>query len=132
MNDTWLIRAPIALVPVLLFLGALVHGDSYKLLRFKTVLMIAAAGALAAGASYVANVSAFAHFAGDLQAYSRYISPWIEESLKAVVLVFLFVRGASVAGGRRHRRIRDRHRLRAGREPCTIWRRGPKPRWRCR
>lgn len=89
MNDTWLIRAPIALVPVLLFLGALVQGDSYKLLRFKTVLAIATAGALAAGASYVANVWAYAHFAGDFQSYSRYVSPWIEESLKAVVLVFL-------------------------------------------
>ena len=89
MNDTWLIRAPIALVPVLLFLGALVQGDSYKLLRLQTVLTIAAAGSLAAGASYVANGWAFALFAGDFQSYSRYISPWIEESLKAVVLVFL-------------------------------------------
>jgi RsiW-degrading membrane proteinase PrsW (M82 family) len=89
VNDTWLIRAPIALVPVLLFLGVLVQGDSYKLLRFKTVLAIAAAGALAAGASYVANVWAYSHFAGDFQSYSRYVSPWIEESLKAVVLVFL-------------------------------------------
>lgn len=89
MNDTWLIRAPIALVPVLLFLGALVQGDSYKLLRLKTVLAIAAAGALAAGASYLANVWAYAHFAGDFQSFSRYVSPWIEESLKAVVLVVL-------------------------------------------
>ena len=89
MNDTWLIRAPIALVPVLLFLGALVQGDSYKLLRLKTVLTIAAAGALAAGASYVANVWAYGHFAADFQSYSRYVSPWIEESFKAVVLVFL-------------------------------------------
>jgi RsiW-degrading membrane proteinase PrsW (M82 family) len=78
-----------ALVPVLLFLGALVQGDSYKLLRLKTVLTIVAAGALAAGASYVANVSAYAHFAGDFQSYSRQVSPWIEESLKSVVLVFL-------------------------------------------
>ena len=89
MNDTWLIRAPLALVPVLLFLGALVQGDSYKLLRLKTVLTITAAGALAAGASYVANVWVSAHFAGDFQSYSRYVSPWIEEALKAVVLVFL-------------------------------------------
>lgn len=89
MNAAWLIRAPIALVPVLLFLGALVQGDSYKLLRLKTVLTIVAAGALAAGASYVANVWAYAHFAGDFQSFSRYVSPWIEESLKAVVLVFL-------------------------------------------
>ena len=89
MNATWLIRAPIALIPVLLFLAALVQGDSYKLLRLRTVLSFAAAGALAAGASYLANVWAYAHFAGDFQAYSRYVSPWIEEALKAVVLVFL-------------------------------------------
>jgi RsiW-degrading membrane proteinase PrsW (M82 family) len=89
VNEAWLIRAPIALVPVLLFLGALVQADSYKLLRFKTVLAIAAAGALAAGASYVANVWAYGHFEGDFQSYSRYVSPWIEEALKAVVLVFL-------------------------------------------
>lgn len=89
MNETWLIRAPIALIPVLLFLGALVHGDSYKLLRLRTVLSIAAAGAVAAGASYAANVWAHAYFGGDLQSYSRYVSPWIEESMKAVVLVFL-------------------------------------------
>jgi protease PrsW len=84
-----MMRAPMALVPVLLFLGALVHGDSYKLMRFKTVLAIASAGVLAAGASYVANSWAYAHFPGDFQAYSRYVSPWIEELLKAVVLVFL-------------------------------------------
>ena len=89
MNDTWLVRAPFALVPVLLFLAALVQGDSYKLLRLKTVLTITAVGALAAGSGYVANVWAFAHFAGDFQSYSRYVSPWIEEALKAAVLVFL-------------------------------------------
>src|SRR5579862_6852112 len=89
VSDTLLMRAPMALVPVLLFLGALVHGDSYKLMRFKTVLDIAAAGVLAAGASYVANSWAYAHFPGDFQAYSRYVSPWIEELLKALVLIFL-------------------------------------------
>jgi protease PrsW len=89
VNDTWLVRAPLALVPVLLFLGALVQGDSYKLLRLKTVLTFAGVGALAAGSSYVVNVWAFAHFAGDFQSYARYVSPWIEELLKAGVLLFL-------------------------------------------
>jgi len=89
VSATLLVRAPIALVPVLLFLAALVHGDSYKLLRLRTVLAMVAAGALAAGAGYVANGYAYAAFAGDFQAYTRYVSPWIEESLKAVVLVFL-------------------------------------------
>ena len=89
LNATLLLRAPIALTPVLLFLSVLVHGDSYKLLRLRTVLGIAAAGALAAGVGYAANTYAYAQFTGDFAAYSRYVSPWIEESLKAAVLVML-------------------------------------------
>ena len=89
MNAALLMHAPIALVPVLLFLAVLVHADSYKLLRLHTVLALVAAGALAAAASYLANTWAYARFAGDFAAYSRYVSPWIEETLKAVVLVYL-------------------------------------------
>ena len=82
-------RAPIALIPVLLFLAVLVQADSYKLLSLRAVLAMVAAGALAAGASYWANSYAYVQFAGDFQAYSRYVSPWIEEALKAAVLVVL-------------------------------------------
>ena len=89
MNYSWLMRAPVALAPVLLFLLVLVHADSYKLLRPRTVLALVAAGAVAAGASYLANIGASALFAGDLTLYARYVSPWIEEALKAMVLVFL-------------------------------------------
>jgi len=89
MNYSWLMRAPIALAPVLLFLLVLVQADSYKLLRPRTVLALVAAGAAAAGASYLANIGASTLFDGDLAQYARYVSPWIEESLKALVLVFL-------------------------------------------
>ena len=84
-----MLRAPIALAPVLLFLGVLVHGDSYKLLRFRTVLALVAAGTLAAGASFLVNSFAYAHFAGEFEAYSRYVSPWIEEAAKAALIVAL-------------------------------------------
>jgi len=82
-------RAPIALLPVLLFLAGLVQLDGYKLVRLRMMLALVAAGALAAGVSYVVNSVAYAHFHGDFVAYSRYVSPWIEETLKAVLLVFL-------------------------------------------
>jgi protease PrsW len=84
-----MMRAPIALLPVLLFLAGLVHLDAYKLLRLRTVLALIAAGALAAGASYLANNLVYAHFNGSFLSYSRSVSPWIEEALKAVVLVYL-------------------------------------------
>ena len=89
MNAELLLRAPIALLPVLLFLAALVQLDGYKLLRLRMVLAMVAAGGLAAGASYLINNYAYTAFSGDFTAYSRYVSPWIEECLKAVLVVFL-------------------------------------------
>jgi protease PrsW len=89
VNAAGLLRASIALVPVLLFLAALVHLDAYKLLRLRTMLALIAVGALAAGAGFLVNTWAYGHFSGDFATYSRYVSPWIEESLKAVVIVFL-------------------------------------------
>src|ERR1700683_4419558 len=84
-----LILGAIALAPVVLFLAGLLQLDGYKLLRLATVLAMVAAGALAGVASYFANNYAFDHFSGDFTAFSHYVSPWIEECLKAVLLVFL-------------------------------------------
>ena len=86
--DIWM-RAPLALLPVLLFLIGLVQLDGYKLVRLRMMLALVAAGAVAAGISYLINNAAYTHFSGDFTAYSRYISPWIEEALKAALLVFL-------------------------------------------
>ena len=89
MSGTLLMHVPIALAPVLLFLAALVRADSYKLLRLRTVLAMVGAGALAAGASYLANTWAYGRFTGEFAAYTRYVSPWIEETAKALLLFFL-------------------------------------------
>src|SRR5246500_5600239 len=89
MSADVLVRAPIALLPVLLFLAGLVQLDGYKLVRMRMMLALLATGAFAAGASYLVNNLAFAHFHGSFVTYSRYVSPWIEESLKAALLVFL-------------------------------------------
>jgi protease PrsW len=89
MNVELLMRAPIALLPVLLFLAGLVQLDGYKLVRLRMMLALVATGALAAGVSYVLNNIAFGHFHGSFVTYSRFVSPWIEESLKAALLVFL-------------------------------------------
>jgi protease PrsW len=89
MSVDVLMRAPIALLPVLLFLIGLVQLDGYKLVRLRMMLTLVVTGAFAAGLSYVLNNLAFMHFQGSFVTYSRYVSPWIEESLKAVLLVFL-------------------------------------------
>ena len=89
MTAALVLRASIALVPVLLFLLGLVQLDAFKLLRLRSVLEMVAAGGLAAGAGYLINNYGYAHFSGDFAAYSRYVSPWIEEALKAALMVVL-------------------------------------------
>lgn len=89
MSAALLTRASIALVPVLLFLAALVQLDGYRLLRLRLMLALMAGGALASGVSFLANNLAYAHFPGSFLAFSRFVSPWIEESLKAVLIAFL-------------------------------------------
>jgi len=89
MSTDVLMRAPLALLPVLLFLVGLVQLDGYKLVRLRMMLALVAAGAVAAGVSFLINNAAYAHFPWGFQAYSRYASPWIEESLKAALLIFL-------------------------------------------
>jgi len=89
VNADLLTRAPIALLPVLLFLAGLVQLDGYKLVRMRMMIALVATGALAAGVAYLVNNLVFAHFHGSFVTYSRYVSPWIEESLKAALLVFL-------------------------------------------
>jgi protease PrsW len=89
VHTIWLTHAPIALLPVLVFLLVVVQADSYKLLLPRTILMLVVAGAIAAGASYLVSNFAFARYAGNFDAYSRYVSPWIEEVLKGVVIVLM-------------------------------------------
>jgi RsiW-degrading membrane proteinase PrsW (M82 family) len=89
MNTELLMRAPIVLLPVVLFLAGLVQLDGYKLLRLRMMLALVATGALASVLSYFINNLAFAHFHGSFVSYSRWVSPWIEESLKAALLMFL-------------------------------------------
>ncbi len=78
------------LLPVAVFLLALIVIDSYKLVRFRTLLIAIAAGAAAAGASYVLNTELLKLFGGGLSVYSRTCSPFVEEILKAAVLIYFF------------------------------------------
>ena len=85
-----LIRAPVGLLPVLLFLVALLYLDSYKLVSFRTVLWVILAGAVVVFASYWINGLLIKFSGWDFTAFSRYVAPNVEEALKAVVMIFLF------------------------------------------
>jgi RsiW-degrading membrane proteinase PrsW (M82 family) len=85
-----LTRAPVGLLPVLIFLIVLLYLDSYKLVSFRTVLWVILAGALLPIAGYWMNGYLISKLGWDFTFYSRFAAPIIEEGLKASVLIFLF------------------------------------------
>lgn len=85
-----LTRAPVGLLPVLIFLLVLLYMDSYKLVKLRTVLWVIFAGSLLPIAGYWLNGYAIGQLGWDVPTYSRYAAPVIEEGLKASVMVFLF------------------------------------------
>jgi len=82
----------VSVLPVLLFLGALVLLDSYKLIALRAILLAVAAGAAAALAGYAVNVSLRPALGLDLPSYSVYVAPVVEELLKATYIVWLLRR----------------------------------------
>ena len=91
MSTSVIAVAPVALLPVLAFLAALVYLDSFKLLSPRAVLVPMTIGAAAVVLSYFLNDFLLGRLPIDFVTYSRYVSPWIEESLKAVALVYLIL-----------------------------------------
>ena len=85
-----LTRAPVGLLPVLIFIVALLWMDSYKLVRLKTVLAVIAVGGLTAWAALHLNGLLIGALSLELREYSRYVAPLMEETLKAMVIVSLF------------------------------------------
>ena len=79
----------VSVLPVFLFLGALVLLDSYKLIPTRAILLAVAAGAAAAVVGYAINVSLRPALGLDVARYSIYVAPVLEELLKAVYIVWL-------------------------------------------
>jgi protease PrsW len=82
----------VGVLPVVLFLGALVLIDSYKLVALRAILLSVAAGAVAALASYGVNVALRPALGMDFARYSMYVAPVVEETLKATFVIYLLQR----------------------------------------
>lgn len=81
--------ATAGLLPAVLFLLALMLLDSYKLVGLRQVLALMIAGVAAAVLSFLVNDLALAMTDMPIKAFSRYLAPIIEESTKALVLIYL-------------------------------------------
>ncbi|MCX6224963.1 MAG: PrsW family glutamic-type intramembrane protease, partial [Bacteroidia bacterium] len=76
--------------PVLLFLMFLFLLDSFKLVRVKILIFCLLWGIIITLASYFLNTSTAKWLAVDFGFFSRYVSPVIEETLKALIIIYLF------------------------------------------
>ncbi len=82
----------ISLLPVLAFLAALIYSDSFKLVKRSLVIQSVLSGILAAGISYLINVYLLASLIIQTTTYTFYISPVIEEVLKASFIIYLIAK----------------------------------------
>ncbi|MBT8137588.1 MAG: PrsW family intramembrane metalloprotease [Gammaproteobacteria bacterium] len=74
----------------MLFLFVLRYLDSYKLVSFRMVLWVIAAGSLTTVAAYFVNGFLLDALTLDLKTFSRYVAPVTEELLKASIIIYLF------------------------------------------
>jgi RsiW-degrading membrane proteinase PrsW (M82 family) len=84
-----IVRLLFGALPVLAFLAALIYLDSYKLVKVRWVLMTVALGALVAGGAYWIGGAFIARTDLSFVTYSRYVAPLIEETGKALFVVYL-------------------------------------------
>jgi len=87
-----LVRVAVSLLPVLLFLFALVYLDTYKFMRLRYVLLAVFAGCVAALASLFANEGLSSLLSIDATVFRRYVAPVVEEAIKGAYVVFLISR----------------------------------------
>jgi RsiW-degrading membrane proteinase PrsW (M82 family) len=85
----FLAQVGLSLVPVFLFLTALIYLDSYKLIHIKSILVTIGIGCLTAGTSWYIYTAVGSHAMMGDAAYARYGAPILEEMLKASYLFYL-------------------------------------------
>lgn len=87
-----LVKIAVSIVPVFVFLSVLVFLDSYKLVKFRSILQAILAGGIVGVVCFFVTKWVLGSFHIDIEFYSKYVSPVLEESLKAVYLIILFRR----------------------------------------
>jgi RsiW-degrading membrane proteinase PrsW (M82 family) len=90
MEITNIIDWSIALVPVLLLTAVFIWLDVFKLMSLWETLGLLLMGGIAAAAAYPLSGAFLDTLPIGFNNYSRFVAPWIEEALKAIVIISLF------------------------------------------
>lgn len=80
----------VALIPVLVLLGVFVWLDAFKLMSMKEILVLLLLGGLGAIAAYPLSGRLLDTLPIGFSLYSRFVAPWIEEAIKAIIMIILF------------------------------------------
>src|SRR5258708_1817474 len=80
----------VALIPVLVLLGVFVWLDAFALMSLKEVLTLLLLGGLGALAAYPVSGKMLDALPIGFSLYSRFVAPWIEEAIKALIMILLF------------------------------------------
>jgi len=80
----------LALVPVLILLVIFVSFDAFKLMSWGEILALLAVGGLGAIASFPVSGRLLDTLPIGFSNYSRFYAPWLEEAIKAAIIVALF------------------------------------------
>ena len=85
------LRIPVSLVPVIAFLLGLRFLDSYKLVTARSLVRTLAAGVVTAGICMIVNRDLLLGVLDvPLEILRRFLGPWVEESVKGLVVVYMF------------------------------------------
>jgi protease PrsW len=80
----------LALVPVLILLAVFVWLDAFKLMSLKEIAVLLLLGGLGALAAWPVAGRFIDTLPIGFSGYSRFVAPWIEEAIKAVIMILLF------------------------------------------
>src|SRR5687768_7682396 len=80
----------LALVPVLVLTAVFIWLDIFKLVTFRETMGLLLLGGLVAGATYPLSGAFLDRLPIGFTTYSKFVAPWIEEALKALVVISLF------------------------------------------
>ena len=80
----------VALVPVLAMLAVFVWLDAFRLMNLKEILILLMLGAIGALAAWPVSGRLLDTLPIGFSLYSRFVAPWIEEAIKAVIMIGLF------------------------------------------
>jgi RsiW-degrading membrane proteinase PrsW (M82 family) len=89
MTPDFVIHGLLGLLPVICFLTGLVYLDSYKLVGIRWVMGVIVVGGMIAGLSYLINANLLELLDIGFTSYTRYVAPFIEEVLKASIILVL-------------------------------------------